>query len=224
MKGRPFLFSIQRMVWFPAVFLFLYYVVQWQYQADHGWLCPWDGTIWNKDECKTSNTSTPLLGSGRNITGKEHVECCRKWTKTKYEEWGARALKLSSLLTFLLGFYVSRIVACWWTQVCAIPDIDNTVLMFAGLASTENHKFRLPLQNNDTNQNTETSEDSSRDFPRAVLEAEKMIARYGLLSWTLCFNTISPIFRKEFGTFDALKEKRLLHAREETELRVGMEM
>ena len=127
-------------------------------------------------------------------------------------------------LTFLLGFYVSRIVACWWNQVCGIPDIDNTVLMFAGLASTENHKFSLPLQNVDTNQNTETSEDSTNDFPRAVLEAEKMIARYGLLSWTLCYNSISPIFRKEFGTFDALKKKKLLHAREETELRVGMEI
>jgi len=221
-KFRPFLFSIQRMVWFPAIFLLLYYIVQWQYQADKGLLCP--RNIWSDTECAKSpnpNTSLPLLGRNGmfQLAEKEHTKCCRKWTKKKYEEWGERATKLSSLLTFLLGFYVARIVSSWWSQVCGIPDIDNLVLMFAGLASSENHKFTLPLRRKDANQNTETSYDSSTDFPRAVLEAEKMIARYGLLSWTLCFNTMSPIFRKEFGTFEKLKEKGLLHPREQEELK-----
>ena len=221
---RPFHFSIQRMVWFPFFFLIFYYLMQLHYQWDLGYLCPRD--IWNETECKKSpnpNTSLPILGpDGKfQLAEREHLECCRKWTKTRYGEWGGRAEKLSSLLTFLLGFYVARIVASWWSQVCGNPNIDNSVLMFAGLTSSKNPKFRLPLRRNDTTQNTETSYDSSTAFPRAVLEAEKMIARYGLLSWTLCFNTMSPIFRKKFGTFEDLRRKGLLLKREETELKVG---
>ena len=94
--------------------------------------------------------------------------------------------------------------------------------MFAGLTSSQNPKFRLPVRTDDANQTPETSHESSTDFLRAVLEAEKMIARFGLLSWTLCFNTMSPIFRQEFGTFAKLKEKGLLHAWEEKGLKVGM--
>ena len=212
------------MVWFPIFFLIFYYLMQLHYQWDLGYLCPRD--IWNETECKKSpnpNTSLPILGpDGKfQLAEREHLECCRKWTKARYGEWGGRAVKLSSLLTFLLGFYVARIVASWWSQVCGNPNIDNSVLMFAGLTSSKNPKFRLPLRRNDTTQNTETSYDSSTAFPRAVLEAEKMIARYGLLSWTLCFNTMSPIFRKKFGTFEDLRRKGLLLKREETELKVG---
>ena len=104
------------------------------------------------------------------------------------------------------------------------------------LDSSQNPKFRLPVRTDDANQNPETSHEnpetshenpetsheSSTDFLRAVLEAEKMIARFGLLSWTLCFNTMSPIFRQEFGTFAKLKDKGLLQAWEEKELKVGM--
>ena len=94
--------------------------------------------------------------------------------------------------------------------------------MFAGLTSSQNPKFRLPVRTDDANQTPETSHESSTDFLRAVLEAERMIARFGLLSWTLCFNTMSPIFRKKFDTFDSLKKKGLLNEREETALKVGI--
>ena len=221
------------MVYVPFFFLVCYYAMQLHYQKDLGYLCPRD--IWNDTECKRSNidlspnttvnpNSTKAMPLGvflHNRTPEDYTKCCRKWTKLRYKKWGARAGKLSSLLTFLLGFYVARIVASWWSQVCGNPDIDNSVLMFAGLASSKNPKFRLPLRKDDTNENTETSLVSSTNFPRAVLEAEKMIARYGLLSWTLCFNTMSPIFRKKFNTFEELKKKGLLNDREETELKVG---
>ena len=48
-----------------------------------------------------------------------------------------------------------------------------------------------------------------------------MVARFGLLAWTLCFNTISPVFRKEFNTFEKLKKKGLLKDRELVELKVN---
>ena len=220
------------MFWFPFIFLVLYYVLQWNYQNDKGFLCP--NGIWNKDQCKRpnttsseNNTSSPnsksLLGFLPRGHTNDHTKCCREWTKQKYSEWGDRAVTLSSLLTFLLGFYVSRIVACWWNQVCGIPDIDNTVLMLAGLVSSENQKFRLPLRKSDTNQNRKTDSNSSSDFPGTVLEAEKMVARFGLLAWTLCFNTISPVFRKEFNTFEKLKKKGLLNDRELVELKVNID-
>ena len=116
----------------------------------------------------------------------------------------------------------THICASWWSQVCGNPNIDNTLLMFTGLTSSQNPKFRLPVRTDDANQTPETSHESSTDFLRAVLEAERMIARFGLLSWTLCFNTMSPIFRKKFGTFDSLKKKGLLNEREETALKVGI--
>merc|ERR1711971_46046 len=216
---RPFQFSIQRMFWFPFCFLIAYYAMQMHYQKDMGFLCL--RNIMHKTECEkspnTTTTTTSMPDTEFHLDEKEYVECCRKWTKQKYKDWGARAEKLSSLLTFLLGIYVGRIVVSWWSQVCGNPDIDNSVLMFAGLASIKNPKFRLPIRKEDTN--GKTSYVSSRDFPRAVLEAEKMIARYGLLSWTLCFNTMSPIFRKGFNTFEKLRKKGLLNDREETELK-----
>ena len=61
--------------------------------------------------------------------------------------------------------------------MASIPDIENSLLMMAGLVSVDNPKFQLPA----VEDQTEKNEDSQ--FPVGVLEAKKMIARYGLLSW-----------------------------------------
>ena len=114
---RPLHFSILRMFWVPVFFLIFYYLLQLHYQWDLGFLCPHN--IWNDSECKRTispNTTTNPTNLNSTIAtpllvfyDKDHDECCRKWTKKRYGEWGARATKLSSLLSFLLGFYVARI-------------------------------------------------------------------------------------------------------------------
>ena len=202
------------MFWVPFFFLLCYYALQLHYQYDVGFLCPTN--IWHKTECQRfdTNVSTPLRGLEAKHQEFEHVECCRKWTKAKYEEWGKRATSLTTIITFLLGIYVGRIITGWWSRVASIPDIENSLLMMAGLVSVDNPKFQLPA----VEDQTEKNEDSQ--FPVGVLEAKKMIARYGLLSWTLCFCTISPVFNRSFKTLQELEEKGLLKGREMSELKV----
>ena len=207
------------MFWVPFFFLLCYYALQLHYQYDVGFLCPTN--IWHKTECQRfkTNVSTPLRGLEAKHQEFEHVECCRKWTKAKYEEWGKRATSLTTIITFLLGIYVGRIITGWWSRVASIPDIENSLLMLAGLVSSNNPKFQLPADEDQTQSNGETKVKSTQ-FPIGVLEAKKMIARYGLLSWTLCFSTISPSFKRNFKTLEQLKEKGLLKEREKSEVTV----
>ena len=88
-KLRPYNFSVSRMFWVPLIFLAAYYFLQCHYQFDWGLLCP-EG-IWN-ETCKTyTNKSLPLRGFQPKD---QHTECCRKWTKVKYEEMLERFGKL----------------------------------------------------------------------------------------------------------------------------------
>ena len=52
------------------------------------------------------------------------------------------------------------------------------------------------------------------------LEARKMVARYCLLAWTMCYNTFKGPLALEFGTAGQLLEKGLLQDRELTALQV----
>ena len=53
-----------------------------------------------------------------------------------------------------------------------------------------------------------------------VLEARKMVARYCLLSWTMCYNTFRGPLDRACGTSGQLLERGLLQARELTALQV----
>ena len=57
--------------------------------------------------------------------------------------------------------------------------------------------------------------------PRAVTAAKKMISRYCLLAWTMCFSTLSRPLRDQYGSVGQLLEKRLLTERELAVLKVG---
>ena len=125
---------------------------------------------------------------------------------------GERLQSLTRLLTFLLGFYMSRTVASWSDTVRKIPTMEPSLLIFAGLVSHDNSKFSLPV--------SKEGKKSCIDFSGAVLEAKKTIARYGILAWVLCFNTISLSFNRKFKTVEQLKKKGLLKEREESGLKV----
>ena len=107
---------------------------------------------------------------------------------------------------------MSRTVASWSDTVRKIPIMEHSLLIFAGLVSDDNSKFTNPV--------SKEGKKSCTDFSAAVLEAKKTIARYGILSWVLCFNTISLNFNRKFKTVEQLKKKGLLKEREESGLKV----
>ena len=107
---------------------------------------------------------------------------------------------------------MSRTVASWSSTTRSIPTMEPSLLIFAGLVSDANSKFNLPV--------SKEGKKGCTDFSAAVLEAKKTIARYGILSWVLCFNTISLSFCRQFKTVEQLKKKGLLKDREEYGLKV----
>merc|ERR1712130_1034726 len=182
----------------------------WQinFQLDLGWFCTHELLTQGADVCPPPASTNSSIGL---LTPEEGIKCCRTLTTQMYLEWGQRLQSLTRLLTFLLGFYMSRTVASWSDTVRKIPTMEHSLLIFAGLVSDENSKFTLPV--------SKEGKKSCTDFSAAVLEAKKTIARYGILSWVLCFNTISLNFNRKFKTVEQLKKKGLLKEREESGLK-----
>merc|ERR1719341_125276 len=193
-----------------ALFLFFlsYFLWQINFQLDLGWFCTHELLTQGADVCSTGASSNSSAGL---LTPEEGTQCCRILTEQMYVEWGQRLQSLTRLLTFLLGFYMSRTVASWSDTVRKIPTMEPSLLIFAGLVSHDNSKFSLPV--------SKEGKKSCTDFSGATLEAKKTIARYGILAWVLCFNTISLSFNRKFKTVEQLKKKGLLKEREESGLK-----
>ena len=96
---------------------------------------------------------------------------------------------ITKLLTFFLGFYVSQVMGRWWKQVSANPSIDTIALALNGIVySTTESKDRIP-------------EDE--------LKFKQKIARYCLLSWTMCFSNFSQVLKNKFSD-ETVRTKALL--------------
>ena len=179
-----------------VVFLFLlgFYVVQICYQTDVF------GYYFN---CKGMDVSATSIDNGTDILRSSQ---CRTRIKDKFTVWGMHYNTATGILTFLLGFYVSTVVSNWWTKVTTIPDPGSILMMLGGL--TEDIS--------DIPYNSEVSLTN----PETVIEVKKMIGRYCLLSWTMCYNTVSPALVNKFGSVDNLVKKGLLMEREVAALQV----
>lgn len=104
------------------------------------------------------------------------------------------------IITFLLGFYVSSLLKRYWTKVSRVPDAEDALVALGGLT-------------------TEKAEEVTKvTSPSGVNEAKKMVARYCLLAWTMCFNTFSQPLAENFGRVDQLVEKGLLTEEEQAQL------
>ena len=177
-------------------FLLFYYIIQFLYQLDLHVVC-----------------SLPQLNS----TLEASTLACRENNKARFKLWGKERDSYLSLLTFLLGFYVANIVSRWTQevsfrnitssqsaiQVQGIPDAESPQLMLGGLVR---HQAGQP-------QTAVTS-------ATGVLEARKMVARYCLLAWTMCYNTFRGPLADEYSTTGQLLDKGLLQDRERTALQV----
>ena len=119
---------------------------------------------------------------------------CYKDVKVKFGEWGKKSKLIIRIITFLLGFYVSTIFKQYRSKISTIPDAENPVLEIGGLA----------------NERTEDAFKGELVSPVGVTEWKRTMARYCLLSWTMCFNTISQPLASKLGTGDQLIEKGLL--------------
>ena len=87
----------QRIFLLPTLFLFFWYIIQILYQIDYHSVC-------KLNHVQLNSTLTSTLA-------------CRENNKARFDLWGKERRSLLSLLTFLLGFYVSNIVSRWSQQV-----------------------------------------------------------------------------------------------------------
>ena len=93
----------------PFVFLVFYYIIQCLYQFDIHVIC-------SVDHYKLNSTLT------------SSIKECRKNNKDRFDLWAKERTSYLSLLTFLLGFYVSNIVSRWSQQVSAHLEPYNITI------------------------------------------------------------------------------------------------
>ena len=99
------------------------------------------------------------------------------------------------LLTFLIGFYVSFVIARWWRQVTSVPTIDNVCLGLEGYLWCDERR----------NENEILVKEGV-----SVTQFKQTLVRYCLLSWTMCLSLVSPSLRKEFQTPEDFNKHRLM--------------
>ena len=189
--------TVRKIFIFPIFFLIGYYTIQVLYQLDMPQLCP--------------NFAEHMGGVKSTKKTQKIIEACRKQTEASFKQWNENSSLFLKLFTFLIGFYVSNIVSRWWAKVRSIPEVENPLLVLSGLVIPSGRE-----DESGPNQNR-----LSLKSPCGVTEIKKIIARYCLLSWTMCFNTFSQRLAEKFGKGEQLKEKRLLTQEEFECLRIG---
>jgi hypothetical protein len=113
--------------------------------------------------------------------------CTVKLTQDGFEKLAKKCKSynkpLVKVVTLLLGFYVSTIMARWWSQIVHLPKIEE-------LAMALNGSIR-----------------PGEKGVQAALEFKKKLLRHALLSYTLMMITISPSMLKMYGDADKIVEK-----------------
>ena len=91
---------------------------------------------------------------------------------------------MKKVLTLLLGFYVKTIIGRWRNQSSKVPSIEDVCQVLNGFVL---HKDEGKLG-----------------------EYKKKIARYCLLSWTMCLTSVSSAFKKDLNDEIKYIEKGLM--------------
>merc|ERR1719350_1337221 len=150
------------------------------------------------DEGPTATTGSSGSGGSSGSTGSGGSIMtdapCYKDAQAKFGMWGARSKLIIRIITFLLGFYAKTIWKQYQSKISKVPDAENAILEIGGL----------------TNERAEEKFKDHLVSPGGVLEWKKTLSRYCLLSWTMCFNTISNPLAAKLGTGDQLIEKGLI--------------
>ena len=196
--------TVRRIFIFPIFFLIGYYTIQVLYQLDMPQLCP-----------NHIHLNFNVKKAGGEKSAKEAAKACRKQTESSFKRWNENSSLFLKLFTFLIGFYVSNIVSRWWAKVRSIPEVENPLLVLSGLVIPSGRE-------DETGPNQMAQVDRlSLTSPCGITEIKKIIARYCLLSWTMCFNTFSQRLAEKFGKGEQLKERGLLTEEEFDCLRIA---
>jgi hypothetical protein len=101
---------------------------------------------------------------------------------------------MQKVLCLLLGFYVKTIIGRWRNQTSKLPSLEEVCQAINGFV----------LHEDETKQG----------------QFKRKIARYCLLSWTMCLTSVSSMFKKEFEDEEEYMKKGLMT---ENEFRMLME-
>ena len=101
----------------------------------------------------------------------------------------------SKILTLLLGFYVAFTIERWWRQVSLLPRLDSICLTLEGCMWCDPEK-----------EETDVLVETGMNF----LQFKQTIARYCLLSFTMCMSMISQPLRMKFRKPKEFNQARLL--------------
>ena len=128
--------------------------------------------------------------------------------KERFKELAETETTFTRILTFLLGFYVSFIFRRWWNQVSRVPTIDPCCLLLQGLLWCDPEKGE---------DNVFVKEGVS------VTRFKQTVARYCLLSWTMCMSMLSPPLYEKFKTPQDFHDHKLLTHEEYIKLKTKSE-
>ena len=175
-------YGIFGVTWKPVVF---FLVVYWTFQILY--------------QCNVFRSKSPECEKG-DLTQiepeEEAAKCNRAW-----HDWVADMKVHENVatryLTFILGFYVGQMIKRWWDQVKSLPNIDNITNCMAGFIQLEFH-------------DKEVDEEGNEKVREAALDLRKKIARYCLLSWTLCLSSLSRPLGSKFNDEEPYLQKGLI--------------
>ena len=109
--------------------------------------------------------------------------------------WDVHEKEMLKILAFILAFYVKLVVGRYMEQVSKVPSLEGVCQVMNGMARhTDDEKLR---------------------------EYKQTIARYCLLSWTMCLTSVSSTFKKEFDTEKEYIKKGLMTQKELDMLTMG---
>jgi len=132
----------------------------------------------------------------------ESGECIERFPNLVKELKGFERTMVK-LLVFILGFYVSQMIKRYWDQVKLLPEIEP---VSNALAAFIQRDFKC--------------DGSEAEGEAAALELRKKIARYCLLSWTMCLSSICRPLNDKFNTTQQFIDKKLITQSELKALKV----
>jgi len=118
---------------------------------------------------------------------------CKERFPNLVKEFKGFEKTMVKLLVFILGFYVSQMIKRYWDQVKLLPAIEPVCNALAAFIQRD---FK--------------SDGSEAEGEAAALDLRKKIARYCLLSWTMCLSHICKPLHDQFNTAQKFIDKKLI--------------
>ena len=127
------------------------------------------------------------------------------------DHWRVKEHSMTRILTLLVGFYVAFIVRTWWEQIRILPTIDSLCIAMGAFISVDSC-----VKEDEVVIDVDDKVISLKQF-------KKDIARYFLLSWTMCMCRISKPLKAAFPGPESYGKKQLLTKKEFDQLTTGID-